>query len=154
MVFNCSEQLAGIAELQFFLLTETDNWPLVITDGNSGQVEFNQEPVSVEAILKPDSIKVDVNKKQSSSGVLNQISIKMEFITRSEALEQLMDQYENKPGVCLAKYNSEFQKLFGNNLEPLKMIFEVEEGGKIDDNASTIVMIKGETRKRPVYYTV
>lgn len=154
MIFNCGEQLAGVAELQFFLLSETDGWPLVITDDNSSQVEFNQEPVSVEAILKPDSIKVDVNKKPSSSGLMNQISIKMEFLTRSEALEQLLDQYENKPGVCLAKYNSEFQKLFGNNREPLKMTFEVNEGDKIDSDASTIIMIKGETRKRPVYYTV
>jgi len=34
-------------------------------------------------------------------------------LTRSEALEQLLDQYANSPGVALVKYYNGFTKLFG-----------------------------------------
>ncbi|MES2813222.1 MAG: hypothetical protein V4670_12180 [Bacteroidota bacterium] len=154
MNFNCTEELAGVAELDFFLLTETSNWPIILTDQNSSGVTFTPEMVSVAATIKPDSINATVNKKQGPEGVIYQISIKMQFITRSEALEQLLDQYENKPGVVLSKMNNEFQKLYGTDNEPLYMTYEVNEGDKIDGDSATVIEIKGETRTRPVYYTV
>ena len=153
MTFNCTEELAGIAELDFFLLTETADWPVILTDQNSSNVTFVPEPVSVAATIKPDSIKISVNKKTGAEGTIYQISIKMEFLTRSEALEQLLDQYENKPGVVLSKMNNEFQKLYGTDNEPLYMVYEVNEGDKIDGDSATILEIKGETRTRPVFYT-
>lgn len=154
MTFNCEEQLAGVAEIDFYLLEETSNWPKILTDSNSSSIVFDPEPVSVEATVKPDSIKVNVNKKQGTEGTTYQISIKMEFITRSESLEQLLDQYENKPAVVLSKMNNEFQKLYGTNQEPLYMFYEVIEGDKVDGDSGTIIEIKGETRTRPVFYTV
>lgn len=153
MNFNCTEELGGVAELDFFLLSETSNWPIILTDQNSANVTFTPEMVSVAATIKPDSINATVNKKQGPEGVIYQISIKMQFITRSEALEQLLDQYENKPGVVLSKMNNEFQKLYGTDNEPLYMTYEVNEGDKIDSDSATILEIKGETRTRPFYYT-
>jgi hypothetical protein len=154
MNFNCSEVLGGVAELDFYLLTETSNWPKILTDQNSSQIVFTPETVSIDAVVKPDSIKITVNKKNGPEGTIYQISIKMEFITRSEALEQLMDQYENKPGAVLSKMNNEFQKIYGTDSEPLYLNYEVNEGGRPDEDNGTIIEIKGETRTRPVFYTV
>ena len=78
----------------------------------------------------------------------------MEFFTRSEALEQLLEQYENLPGIVHAKLNTGFQKIYGSDLEPLFLIYEVKDGKKIDDDAVTVIEIKGETAKRPVFYTI
>jgi len=154
MTFNCDEQLGGFAILDFFLLEETSNWPLVVTDQTSNQVSISPFPNDVEGTVEPESIKVSVNLKNGAEGETHQIDISFKFITRSESIEQLLDQYSNKPGISIGKLNTEFQKMYGTNLEPLYMNFEVDEGTKIDGSAAVEVRIKGETRKRPVYYTV
>lgn len=154
MTFDCTEQLGGYAELNFHLVSEVSNFPKILTDQNSNQLVFNTEPSSVEATFKPDSASVNVNKRQTSSGIEHDITIKMEFLTRSEALVQLLEQYENLPGIVHGKLNSGFQKIFGSDLEPLYLIFEEIDGKKIDDDAVTSIEIKGKTAKRPVFYTV
>lgn len=153
MNFNCEEQLAGVAEIDFYLLDEVSNWPVILNDQNSNQLVFSPDVYSVQATIKPDSIKLSVNKKESASGIVYQINVKMDFITRSEALEQLLEQYENKPGIVHAKLNNEFQKILGSNLEPLYLIYEVDDSTKIDGDALTTLTIKGETSKRPVFYS-
>lgn len=153
MTFTCDEKLPGFAEFDFYLLEETSNWPFVVTDENSAQITFTPYENDIEAVIDPDSIKVDVNPKQSADGELQLILISFRLITRSEALEQLLEQYANKPGIGLGKLNNEFQKLYGTNMEPLYMNYEVNDGTKVDGESYTEVRIKGETRKRPVYYT-
>lgn len=154
MTFNCDEQLSGVATLDFFLLEETSNWPRIVSDSNSAQIVFSPSVHSVEASIKPDSISVNVNKSTTASGIVHDISIKMDFLTRSEALEQLLEQYENKPGIVKAKFNNEFQKLYGTNIEPLYLVYEDVPGTKIDGDGATTIEIKGKTAKRPVFYTV
>jgi hypothetical protein len=154
MTFSCDEQLSGVAELDFFLLEEVSNWPEILSDSNSAQLEFNPSVHSVEAVIKPDSISVPNNKNTKNFGIAHAISIKMEFLTRSEALEQLLEQYENKPGIARAKFNNGFQKIYGSNTEPLYMIYEDVPGTKIDGEGTTVIEIKGETANRPVFYTV
>jgi len=153
MTFTCDEKLPGFAEFDFYLIEETGNWPFVVTDENSAQITFSPYENDVEALIEPDSIDVNVNPKQSADGTVQQISIVFRLITRSEALEQLLEQYANKPGVGIGKLNNEFKKLYGTDREPLYMNYEVNEGTKVDGTAFTEVVIKGETRKRPVYYT-
>jgi hypothetical protein len=153
MTFTSDEKLPGFAELNFYLLEETSNWPFVLTDENSAQIVLTPYENDVEALIEPDSIDVNVNPKQSSDGTVQQISIIFRLITRSEALEQLLEQYANKPGVGIGKLNNEFKKIYGTDREPLYMNYEINEGTKVDGTAFTEVRIKGETRKRPVYYT-
>jgi hypothetical protein len=154
MTFNCDEQLSGVAEIDFFLLEETSNWPRIISDTNSAQLVFSPSEHSVDAIIKPDSIVVNANKVTKASGIVHQISIKMEFLTRSEALEQLLEQYENKPGIVKAKFNNNFQKIYGTDIEPLFFVYEDVPGTKPDGDGATTIEIKGETTRRPVFYTV
>lgn len=154
MNFTCDEKFAGFAEFDIFLIEETSNWPIVLTDGNSSQIVFTPYENDVEALVEPDSIKVDVNPKQSGDGEIQQISISFRLITRSEALEQLLEQYANKPCIGKGSLNNDFRKIYGTDREPLYMNYEVNDGTKPDGEAYTEVRIKGETRKRPVYYTV
>jgi hypothetical protein len=153
MNFTCDEKLPGFAELELFLLDETSNWPFVVTDTNSRHIVFTPFENDVEAIIDPDSIKANINPKQSGDGEIQQIDISFRLITRSESLEQLLEQYANKPCVGRGKLNNDFQKLYGTNREPLYMNYEVNDGTKVDGESYTEVRIKGETRKRPVYYT-
>lgn len=153
MTFTCDEKLPGFAEFDFYLLEETGNWPFVVTDGNSAQIVLTPYENNVDALIDPDTIKVDVDPKQSADGDVQQIAISFRLITRSEALEQLLEQYANRPGVGIGKLNNEFKKLYGTNMEPLYLTYEVNDGAKVDGEAYTEVRIKGETRKRPVYYT-
>lgn len=154
MEFSCEEQLAGASNLEFFLLEEVSNWPIILNDTNSSQLQFNPSIYSVDAKVVVDSLKVNYPKKQKPSGLIHDISIKMEFSTRSESLEQYLEQYENKPGIVRATFNNGFKKIFGSNIEPLYLIYEVEDGIKEDLEGVTTIEIKGETAKRPVYYTV
>lgn len=153
MNFTC-EQLSGFAEMDFFLLSETSNWPLVVNDKTSADIIFTPEFYDVDGTIDENSIDVNADPKKSAEGDVYPINISFRFITRSESMEQLMDQYQNKPGVCIGKLNNEFRKLYGTNEEPLYMSFKVDEGTKPEDSGAVIVTIKGETRNRPVYYTV
>jgi hypothetical protein len=153
MNFTCTEKFAGFAELDFYLLEETGNWPFVVTDTTSGQVVLNSFENDVEALIEPDSIAVDVSPKLSSDGELHSISIVFRCITRSEALEQLLEQYSNQPGIAIGKLNNDFKKMYGTNTEPLYLNYETNDGVTADGKAFTEVRIKGETRTRPVYYT-
>ncbi|HSD07917.1 hypothetical protein [Flavobacterium sp.] len=153
MNFTNDEKLPGFAEFELFLLEETSNWPFVVTDTTSKDVIFTPYENDVEAIIDPDSIIADINPKQSSEGEIQQINISFRLITRSEALEQLLEQYANQPCVGRGKLNNDFQKLYGTNKEPLYMNYEINDGSKVGGDSYTEVRIKGETRKRPVYYT-
>lgn len=154
MNFNCEEQLSGVAELDFYLLSETSNWPVVVTDQNASQIVITPEVNDIEAVVDEESIEIDASPKITAEGNVYPIEISFRFITRSESLEQLMEQYAKKPGIVIAKFNNGFCKLYGTNEEPLYMNWKVDEGKKVTDNGGTIVAIKGETRNRPVYYTV
>jgi hypothetical protein len=153
MTFNC-EQIAGFGNLDFFLLSETSNWPLVLNDQTSAQLIFTPEINNVEGTIDADSINVDVVPKETADGIMYTNFISFKFITRSESLEQLLEQYQNKPGCCIGDLNTGFRKIFGTNEEPLFLTYRVDDGQKPEDNAGITVTIKGETRKRPAYYTV
>lgn len=152
--FNCSEQLPGIAELDFYLLIETYNWPVVVTDLTSAQVILTPETYSIEGTIDDESIEIDANPKLSAEGEVFPIEAAFRFITRSESMDQYLDQYKNKPGILIAKLNTGFRKMYGTNEEPLYMTYKVDEGKKVTDAAGTLINIKGETINRPVYYTV
>lgn len=152
--FNCSEQIPGFAELDFYLLSETSNWPIVVTDLTSAQVILNAETYSIEGTIDDESIEIDTNPKQSAEGMVYPIEASFKFITRSESMEQYLDQYQNKPGILIGKLNSGFRKMYGTNEEPLYLTWKVDEGKKVTDAAGTLINIKGETQQRPVYYTV
>lgn len=150
MKFYCNEQLSGFSELQFLLLSETSNWPTVLTDQTSAQIIITPEVYDVDAGVDEESINVDVKEKAKD---VFSITIQFTFLVRSEALEQMLDQYKNKPGIAIGCLNNKFKKLYGSNLQPLYLSFEVDDKSKIDDKGLTAVRITGETRKRPVYYT-
>lgn len=153
MKFDC-EQLAGFAQMEFFLLEETSNWPLVLTDQNASQVSITPLDNNVDAEIVEDSINIDINPKKTVDGTIYPVNASFKINTRSESLEQLLEQYENKPGIFIGDLNTGFRKMYGSNEEPLYLNYQIEEGQKPGDNSGTIVIIKGETRSRPVFYTV
>lgn len=152
MQFNCKESLSGVATLNFYLLSETDNWPIVVDDTTTNQITFSPEDISVEATLDDDSIIASVNQRVGDNGSVWNPNIRFKFITRSEALDQLLDQYQNKPGVVVLILNTGFKKLIGTNLEPVYLNYDVSEGNSIDDSAgATNLTIAGKLRHRPYY---
>jgi len=150
MQFSCDEQLSGFCELDFYLLSETSNWPIIVTDLNAAQIIFTVEDVDIVAEIDDETIQVNVNERKRD---LFDITISFQFKTRSESLDQLLDQYKNKPGVALGKLMNGFQKLYGTNEEPLYLSFEVDDAVKPEDKGATKVQIKGQTRRRTMYYT-
>jgi hypothetical protein len=153
MNFSCKEQIPGVARIDFYLLSETSNWPIEVTDLTSGSIILTPEINNVDGEIDYESINIDASPKQTTEGTVYPNDINFRFITRSESLEQLMDQYCNQPGIVIGQLNHGFQKIYGTNEEPLYMTWKVDEGQKTTDNAGTIVSIKGETRNRPMFYT-
>lgn len=155
MIFYCNEQLGGIASLDFHLLTETSNWPTVLTDTTAGQIVITPEEVEVDAVLDEQTVKALANQRTASTGNTWTVKAEFTFLSRSESLEQIMDQYENQPGILIVCLNNGFKKMYGSNLEPLYLNFDVVEGTSVDDGKSgTNISIEGKLRQRPVYYTV
>ena len=150
MTFSCNEQLAGFSYLDFFLLEETSNWPKILNDTNADQIIIDPQ-IFIEAEIDDDSISVSVKENRRD---LFDITINFQFKTRSQPIEAALDLLKNKPGIVIAHLNSCYCKLYGTNSEPLYLSYEVVEGEKIEDIGATKVQIKGQTRRRPVFYSV
>jgi len=150
MRFNCTEQLSGIFTIDFYLMEETSNWPIQVSDRSAAQIRFTPEEHAVEGTIAPNSFKNDSKSKDD----LYEIDLSYIILTRSEALEQLLDQYANSPGVALVKYYNGFTKLFGTKEEPLLLTFQVDDGTSIESKSGIEIFIEGIQRNRPVYYTI
>lgn len=152
--YYLEEQLAGIANMVFYLLTEVSNWPIQLTDTNAGQLVFAPATQSAVATVDEESFADESKIKDSNSGEVYENSLKYNIITRGKQLEQLLDTYKNKPGIALVRYYDGSVKLFGTNEEPLFMKFTPKNGSVITDKAFVTVEIQGTTRNRPVYYSL
>ena len=151
MNFCCDEQLGGIASIDFYLLTETSDWPDVVTYANAGQVSYNPEPVAIDGSIVPDSIAISDDPALSAQGKIWPIELQYTFMSRSRAMEQLLEQYAGRPGVAKANFNDGSCKLYGTNLEPLYMDWRNLYGETIIDKHGVVIKIKGDLSQRPVY---
>lgn len=148
------EQLAGIKKIEFFLNTEISNWPVQITDANASELVFDLNAESLAATVDEKSISDKTKKKQTNSGDLYEVSLEYNILTRSKDLEQMVEKYQNKPGVAIVSYYNGYKKLFGTNDEPIFLSYGENHGSTIDDKAYVSVEIKGVTRTRPTYYVM
>jgi hypothetical protein len=153
MTFCSDEQPGGIARIEFKLLTETANWPVVVTDVTAGQVLFNPEANFIEGIIVPDTFNINDKPKDSANGQLWPNDISFTYLYRGAAMEQLLEQYANKPGVTFVWFNDRSVKLYGTFQEPIYLTWENDYGRRMNDNHGVTIKIAGNTSHRPVYYT-
>nr|WP_297306393.1 hypothetical protein [uncultured Flavobacterium sp.] len=146
------EQLAGIKKIEFFLLTEVGNWPVLITDNNANQLVFSLSADTLAATVDEKTISDKTKRKQTNSGDLFEVNLEYNILTRSKDLEQMVEKYQNKRGVAIVSYYNGFKKIFGTNEEPIFLSYGETPGSTIDDKASVDVSISGVTRTRPAYY--
>lgn len=152
MTFSFTEQLAGFSSIEFYLLTETSNWPVVVTDANAGQIQLHPEENDLDGSFIEDSISINDKPKLGPEGNIWPIDIQFGYENRHAAMEQLLEQYAGQPGVAIACLNDGTRKLFGTDKEPIYLYWEIGYGEKFEDRAGTYVRIKGEQQQRPVYY--
>jgi len=152
MTFAFTEQLAGFSGIEFYLLTETSNWPIVLSDVNAGQITFDPEDNDVDGIIMEDTISINDKPKLGPEGTIWPIDIQFGYENRHEEMEQLLEQYGGQPGVAIACLQDGNRKLFGTDKEPIYLSWEIAYGEKSEDRAGTFIRIKGEQQQRPVYY--
>lgn len=148
------EQLGGFSKVEFFLLKETNNWPIVINDETSAQITHIDSRIDNYGIIADSTIDVNVIPKQSGDGTIYQTEIVFSFSNRIIELEKYLDYYQNKELVAVVHLNTGQKKLYGTNENPLVLTWKIDEGKKIEDLGIITVNIKGDTRHRPVYYKV
>jgi len=153
MEFYCNEQVAGFKSASFFLLSETSNWPDVVTDGNAGQVIFTPETVDVDGTVLPESITVTDVPKDDADGKTWPVNIGFTYAYRGPGMEQVLEQYAGKPGVTVLCLNDGRQKLFGTDKEPLYLGWNNAYGSKLEDVNGVNINITGTLSQRPVFYS-
>ena len=154
MTFNINEQLGGWAAVELFLITETADWPLVVTDANAGTITLNPEVNDVDGTIDPDSINISDDPKDDASGQIWPVEIRYRFLARNAAMEQLLEQYANKPCIVRGCGNDGNRKQWGTDQEPLYMTYKNAYGTKMEDNHGIDISIKGDLSSRPVYFTI
>lgn len=152
MTFDCQEQLAGFSEISVYLLSEVSGWPVVVTDANAGLIVITPEEHDVDGTIVPDSINVADKPRQGEEGELWPIDISFMYLYRGEPIEQLLEQYANKPVIVIACLNDNTKKLYGTDQEPLYLNWENVYGERIEDRSGVNVRIRGEMQQRPVFY--
>lgn len=153
MIFNIPEQLAGFCSVQFYLLSETSNWPVVITDANAGQIVITPEINTVEGSIVEDSITVNDKQKSTDNGTAWPIAINFTFLARNRTIEQYLEQYAGKPGIAIVTLNDTSQKLMGTDQLPLYLAWENNYGTKVEDGHGVNIEITGNMSHRPRFYT-
>lgn len=148
------EQLGGFSKVEFFLLEETDNWPIVINDETASEITHIASEIDNFGIIAESSIDINAIPKQTADGEIYPTEIIFSFSNRIKELEKYLDRYQNKPVVVIAKLNTGQKKLYGTNESPLILIYKIDDGKKVEDLGVITVNIKGETRNRAVYYMV
>ena len=151
---NNFEQLGGFESIAFFLIAETSNWPIVLNDETAGLIVHSDSFLDDFGVITDGSIDVNIIPKQSAEGTVYPIEVLFTFLNRTQALENYLDQYQNKPVVVIATLNTGLKKIYGTPLEPLFLNYKIDEGKKAEDPGVISVSIKGETRNRPVFYNV
>lgn len=144
------EQLGGYDSLEFYMLSETANWPVVVNDYTANQITHT--PSQLVYDIEEESIQIAVTPKTNENGTIYTIEATCRFLKRSQSLEKYLDKYENQPIVVFGNLQTGHRKLFGTNEEPLYLTYKVEPGKKIEDLGTITLIIKGETRNRPVFY--
>jgi hypothetical protein len=146
------EQLGGFEKIEFFLLDETDNWPVVVNDETSAEMTHIESQIQNFGTIADSSIDINITPKQSTEGTIYPIEIICSFSNRIIELEKYLDYYQNKEVVVIGYLNTGKKKLYGTNETPLTFIYKIDEGKKIDDLGVITVTIKGDTRERAVFY--
>lgn len=152
MTFNSEEQLAGFTSVDFYLLEETAGWPEVLTDITAAGVLLTPEDVEVDGSIVPESISVNDVPANGDQGDLWPISITFTYKYRGAAMEQLLEQYANKPGVALTCLNDGTRKMYGTNEEPIYLQWGNAYGQKMEDQNGVAITLKGTQSQRPVFY--
>ena len=152
MYFNCPEQLAGFARIDFYLLTETSQWPFVVNDTNAGSIVITpKDTIKVDGSIDPESINVTDDSKLDDSGNIWPIDIQFVYLYRGLAMEQLLEENAGKPGIAIGHLQDGTCKLFGNDKEPVYLSWNNNYGVKPEDKHGVLIKIKGEQTQRPVY---
>ena len=146
------EQLGGFSKIEFFLISQTSNWPIVINDETSSQITHEDSMIDNYGKIADSSIDINITPKQSPEGEIFPIDIVFSFSNRIIELERYLDYYKNKELVVIGYLNTGLKKIYGTNEEPLFLSYKIDEGKKIDDLGIITVNIKGEIRNRPVFY--
>ncbi|MBQ0907472.1 hypothetical protein KBJ98_02020 [Flavobacterium sp. F-328] len=146
------EQLGGFCKVEFFLIEDTSNWPIVLNDETANQIILPECVVEDYGKIIDESIDVNIPPKQAANGTTYPIEIVFNFSNRVLSLEKYLDKYQNKSVVALLTLNTGIKKLYGTNETPLIFNWKIDEGKKIEDAGLIMVSIKGEMRHRPVHY--
>jgi len=154
MTFDCKEQLAGATSVDFYLLTETSAWPVVVTDMNVANIVITPmaNDLEVDGSIEPESIQINDKPKLDASGQIWPVDISFTYLSRGLNMELLLEKYANQPGIARACFNDGSKKQFGTNMEPLYLTWENNYGTKIEDSHGVNIRIKGELSARPLYY--
>ena len=151
MNFTCCEQIGGFKHLDVFLLEETSNWPCVVNDRNSHQINIDPNDAPVCASVLPESIRVTENSRRTEAGTRYDIEITFEYNVHSSLLEYYLDQYAAHPVIVEVCKNFKQSKMYGTDKSPLYLTYENKNGRRPEDALVIEVTIKGTTTTRPIH---
>lgn len=151
MIFSCKEMVGGYQKVIFYLVEETSGWPTVLTDYNSKDLVFTPNPAVIDGQIEQNSIRVRQRQRTTANGLEFTNTVEFVFNTQSQTLEELLDQYQQKPGVVEVVDNNGLRKIYGSNQHPMYLNFETATGRNPEDGISTAIEITGKSRQRAVY---
>jgi hypothetical protein len=150
MNFHCPEQTGGFSKLQIFLVeSETSNWPVVLTDINSFQVNFNDTETFTAEV--DEKIRVVERSKPDSNGEIWDIAITIDFITQNRNFDFVLDQYKTLKTVAVVTKTFNQQKIYGSDQFPLQFFYETINNENPEQGVITRVTLTGKQPFRPVY---
>lgn len=151
MNFLVEEQIGSFKSIQFYLLSETSSWPKIITDANSNKIIFTEgtDPIEITPIGENQSIKE--NPKKNPAGIYYNVDGGLTFQSHSKALAQQLDVYQDRDCVIIVDYFTGERKLFGTNTHPLRFLYNMLSGKKMEDFTGINISLKGKTTHRAVY---
>jgi hypothetical protein len=145
------ENAGGWNNIQIATVSEIAVCPAILTNGNAKNVEIIGNHTTVDVVLSPETIVVNVTPKPSSSGVVYQIDISCTFDSQNEIIDSYFYKFLHQKLIVIGLNNNNQSKIFGSKLHPLYFSYQEIHGKNLEDATTTRISIGATIPQKPVY---
>ena len=145
------ENGGGWNNIQLATVSEITSTPTILTNTNVSAIEITGTSDSVDVVLSPETIVINVTPKKTTSGFLYKINISCSFDAQNETIDSYFKKFLHQKLIVIGLNNNNQRKIFGSKLHPLSFSYQEIHGKKLEDTTLTRINISATIPQKPVY---
>jgi hypothetical protein len=145
------ENVGGWFNIEIATVGEVVSSPIILTNTNSNQVNFESNGDDLDILPIGDTIVVNESKVDGSNGVEYRIDIRFEINKQSALLDDYFEKFLYKDVVVIGIKRNGDKKMYGSKKYPLMFNYDNANGNRFEDSNQIGIRITGTLPQKPVY---